>query len=106
MKRMEETQRNRLRPWTKDANEFNANLDGMLHEAEIMAVLAQAMLDQSYVDSYDFVVEKDYIKWATTVRDNMVRTVQAVKEKDFDTATDLVRDNNTKCSECHGAYRN
>lgn len=101
MKRLETAQRRRMRPWTKDANEFNAHLDGMLHESEVGAAMAAGMLHKSYA----LAGEGDYIGWSTKMRDNLVAATAATKEKNFDKATTVVRDVNLQCSDCHTAYR-
>lgn len=101
MRRMEDAHFNKLYKWTANGNEFEANKQDIAHEAAILATLGQIILDKSYA----LASEGDFRKFASTLRDNSLTVVEAVKENNFDKASAAVRDNNLQCSACHQAYR-
>jgi hypothetical protein len=101
MRRMETAQRSKLQPWTASQNDFVAKKDELIHEATVLAALAQIMMDESY----PLAGEGDYLNWAKTFRDNSLGIVEAAKANDFEKASDFYRDNNVQCDSCHGVYR-
>lgn len=101
MRRMETAQRTKLQPWTASQNDFVAKKDEIIHEANVLAALAQIMMDESY----PLAGEGDYQNWAKTFRDNALGIAEATKAGDFEKASDFYRDNNVQCDSCHGVYR-
>ncbi|HEY1066916.1 MAG TPA: hypothetical protein VGE52_12425, partial [Pirellulales bacterium] len=101
MKRMEVAQRDRLYKWTATEPEFAAKKAEIIHEARILAVLAQVILDSSY----SLAGEGDYRDFAQKLRENCLKTVAAAESGNFDAGRAAVADINLQCDACHGAYR-
>lgn len=101
MKRMEESQRLKLYKWTANQGEFEKNADGITHEARILAVMCQLIID----NSYGYNDGGDFQDLAVKLRDDCLTTIKAVESKDFDTARSAVANINLHCDNCHTAYR-
>ena len=60
MHRLDLAETGRLAPWTANAGEFNKHLDGVLHEAEIVAMIAQVIQQEGF----DYTDDKSYLGFA------------------------------------------
>lgn len=101
MKRMEDAQRLKLDKWTTTENEFTAKAEVIIYEAELMAMMSQIILDESY----SLASEGDYRDLATELRDLGVAIAQGTKDKQFDKVRSAVGSINKACDNCHTKYR-
>lgn len=101
MKRMEAAQDQRIRVWTGNAEELGKNTDEVVHEAELLAVLCQIILDKGFDNAGD----DTYQGWAKKLQQDCVELVAATKAKEADKAKALAGDIAKQCAACHEAYR-
>lgn len=101
MKRLELAQKDRLKPNLGSEEDFKGNLEVILHEASIIAVLAQVIQDKGY----DAAGEDDYLGWAKVMQKHAVDIVDACKQSQYQAASTAISQLTKSCSDCHGAYR-
>lgn len=101
MKRMEEGGQNSLTPWTASANEFKANKDKILHEAQLLAVLAEVIKHPSY----EYGQDANFVKYAEDLRNACLEIAEGAKNDNYDKARTGAGAMSKACSGCHGDFR-
>jgi hypothetical protein len=101
MKRMEEAGQNQLTPWTASANEFKANKDKILHEAQLLAVLAQVIKHPSY----EYGQDANFVKYADDLQNACLGIVEGAKTDNYDKARASAGAMSKACNACHGDFR-
>ena len=101
MWRMERAQRDRLAIWTANRSDFNRNLSGIKHEAEIVAALAQVIQDPSFLDADS----ESYSQYAQALQQSALAIREAVESKDADAARQAAGALSKACNDCHADYR-
>jgi hypothetical protein len=101
MSRMEQAHQQGLTLWTASSAEFAKNSDELLHEAQILAAIAEVIQREGF----EFADDEDYLKLAKDVRDNSLRVVEAVKQKKYDQARTAASEIGKACTTCHEGYR-
>jgi hypothetical protein len=101
MWRMERAQRDRLIIWTANRADFNRNLDGIKHEAEMVAALAQVIQHPSYTDAED----DSYIQYAKALQKAALEIRKAADEKNADAARTEAGKMSQACNNCHIDFR-
>jgi hypothetical protein len=101
MKRMEEAGQNQLTPWTADAGAFKANKDKILHEAQLLAVLAEVIKHPSY----EYGVDANFVKYADDLQNACLGIVEAAKTDNYDKARANAGLMSKACNSCHGEFR-
>ena len=101
MKWLEEAQQNRLSPWTASDAQFKKNNEKLLHEAQIVAALADVISRESY----EFGDDPDYVKFCTQLKKAALDVVEAVKGDNAADARKAVGVMGQSCSDCHEDYR-
>jgi len=101
MKRMEECHRLKLYLWTGNEGELKKHEKEAVEEAELLATLGQVILD----GSYPLATERDYMEYATALRDAAKDIAAGVRSNNFDQARKGSVAINKACDQCHGAYR-
>jgi hypothetical protein len=101
MQRMEQAQTQVLVPWTADAGEFKKNSDKILHEAQLLAVIAEVIQREGFEYSDD----ETYLKFAKQMQAAALGVVEATRKKDFDEARKATGQIGKSCSACHAGYR-
>ena len=101
MRRMELAQDRRIRGWTASADDFSKNAENIQHEAELLAVMCQIIMDKSYPTAEG----EDYQGWAKQLQQDCIDIVAAVKSKNHDAASKASSDMLKQCSACHEGYR-
>lgn len=102
MKRMEASQDQRIRQWTSNAEEFGKNLAELEHEAQLLAVMSEAILDKG---SNENAGNEDYQGWGKKLQQDCIDLLVAVKAKDHGKSQVLAADIAKQCAACHGGYR-
>lgn len=102
MHRLDAAQGGRLAPWTANAADFSKHLDGILHEAEIVAMVAEVIQR----DGYDFTDDKSYLGFAHEMQAQALDLASAAKAKNYDQARTAAGKLAQACSNCHGGFRN
>jgi len=101
MQRLEIAFDSRIRVWTGNANEFRANSEELLHEAELIAAIAHAMQQEGF----EYADDDDYVAFTNQMRDAASAVAKAVRDNDADGARTAAGNIAKSCSECHEGYR-
>ncbi len=101
MKRMELSQRERLGPWTANGGEFARNRDAVLREAQLLAMIAEVIKDQSY----EYADDSTYRGYVDELQRHCLEIIEAAKNGDFPKAQSAAARVNQTCDRCHGDYR-
>lgn len=101
MLRMKDAERGRLDTWTANQQEFDRNKETIVHEAQILAVLAEVI--QS--DGYEYAEDDGYRRYAEELKHQCRAMLQAVAADQFEPAQSAAVKANKSCDDCHGDYR-
>jgi hypothetical protein len=101
MQRMEQAHQQNLAVWTADAGEFKKNTDQILHEAQLLAMIAEVIQREGYEYSDD----ATYLGYARQMQAAALGVVEAAKEKNFEGARKATGQIGKACSKCHEGYR-
>lgn len=101
MKRLEMSYQGKLKPFTASKAEFASNLEQVLHEAEIVAVLSEILLKEGMEDADD----EDYAGYAQRMKKASREIVDAVKLNNAEAASKAAGEISKSCAECHEGYR-
>ncbi|HAY82382.1 MAG TPA: hypothetical protein DCY79_21450 [Planctomycetaceae bacterium] len=101
MKKIDQIMKEKLQPWTANANDFKANSGEIVHQAEIIAAVAEVLTREGMEDAGD----EDYDGFSIRMRDASRQIVDAVKLKNDENARKAVGEIMKSCSECHESYR-
>jgi hypothetical protein len=86
---------------TASQAEFTKQLDVALHEAEIVAAIAEVVRQPDF----EYHDDDSYLGYAASMRDAAVRVRDACLKKDYDSARTAVGGISKSCNDCHGDYR-
>ena len=101
MQRLENAQQGNLQPATASKNEFAANTEQILHEAEVVAAIGEVLQKEGMVDADD----SDYTGYAEAMKQAALEIVEAVKTNNDEQARKAVGEISKACSQCHENYR-
>jgi len=101
MQRLESSQQGKLQPFTASKAEFSSNVDELLHQAQIVAVLSEILLKEGMEDADD----EDYAGYAQRMKKASLEIVDAVKLNNDEAARKAVGEISKACTECHEGYR-
>jgi hypothetical protein len=101
MARMKQAHEEGVAVWTSSSTEFSKNSDRLLHEAQVLATLAEVIQREGFEDADS----EDYRKFAQAVRDGSLQIVDAVKQKKYDQARAASGEISKSCTSCHENYR-
>lgn len=101
MHRLDLAQTGRLAPWTANAAEFNKHLDAVLHEAEIVAMIAQVIQQEGF----DYTDDKNYLGFARDMQTQALDIAAAAKSKNYDQARTAAGKLSQACNSCHASFR-
>lgn len=101
MQRLEKALDGRLRPWSADQREFERNRPASVHEAEIIAALAE-IIQREY---YEYVDDDDYLELCRQLNRHALAARTAAREGDLSTLQMAVGEMAKTCSGCHEDYR-
>jgi hypothetical protein len=101
MWRLERAQRDRLAIWTANRADFNRNLRGIKHEAEMVAALSQVIQDPSFPDADS----ESYSEYARALQQSALAIRDAAERKDADAARQAAGMLSKACNDCHADYR-
>ena len=82
-------------------NDFNKQLEKLLHEVEIVAAIGEAIQRPDY----EYHDDDTYRGYASQMRDAAVKARAAVQKSDYDAARTAVGEIKKSCDACHGDYR-
>ena len=101
MQRLEIALEERLKPQTSDAGAFEDNVESVMHEAEMIAAMAEILMKPEMEDGED----EDYMSFSNRMKAAGREIVDAVKLNDADRASKAVGEITKACDECHEFYR-
>ena len=101
MQRLEIALEERLKPQTSDAGAFEDNVESVMHEAELVAAMAEILMKPEMEDGED----EDYMSFSNRMKAAGREIVDAVKLNDADRASKAVGEITKACDECHEFYR-
>ena len=101
MELLEDSFAETLKPGTGSKTEMNKKASAILHQANLVAAIGQALTK----DGMDEAEEEDYSKYAVEMSKAAMELSAAVKVKDYDTAAAAVNTINQSCSNCHDEWR-
>lgn len=101
MKRLETAERERLSPWVANEGEFQRKVDGILHEAQIVAALAEIIQREEY----EFWDDDSYLEYARSLGKAAREIAAAAEANDYQAARKAAGEMSKSCSACHEDYR-
>lgn len=101
MLRLEQSHQERLAKWLASKREFNAQRERIVHEAELVAMLAQVLATEGMQDADD----DEYTSYCEMLREASQAVIDAVNRNDYDSARQSAGEIYKSCSECHELYR-
>lgn len=101
MKRMDQADKERLKPLLSAEKDFKENKEQILHEASIMAVLAEVIQDKGYDDAGD----DQYLKLAKAMKAASIQLIDACKQDAYENARTANAALFKTCSDCHTDFR-
>ncbi|UUO05390.1 cytochrome c [Blastopirellula sp. J2-11] len=101
MQRLDMGFEKKLKKWVASEAEFRSNKSEILHEAQIIAAIAQAMKQEGF-DYYD---DDDYVGFCDKMHNAALDMVKAVTNDDPALAREAGGAIAGACSDCHGSYR-
>lgn len=101
MRRMEQADEERLALWTIDRRTWRRNAEAGRHEAQVLAALAEAIMQPTAYDGDD----EDYQAYARALRDAATAIATAAEEEDQPAAQAAYKKAMQSCMDCHADYR-
>ena len=101
MQRLEISGEKNLAAWTSNDAEFSANGEQVLHDAEIVATIAEVLTREGLEDAGD----EEYTAFAKRMQAAALNAVAAVKSNSGEQARTAVGEINKACADCHASYR-
>lgn len=101
MARMEVAQQKRLKPLTGSAREFSRGAEDALHEAEVLAALAEVIIQEGFDDAGD----ETYDAFARELRDAAKELSAAAEQDNYESARQALGRAGQACAACHENYR-
>jgi hypothetical protein len=101
MQRLEQAQQQGIGVWTSNAGEFSKHADSLLHEAELIAAIAEVIQKTGF----EFADDETYLGFAKQMRDQALEVISAVKGKNYDAARTASGQIDKACSSCHEGFR-
>jgi hypothetical protein len=102
MKRLEHAQQQGLAVWTANPGEFSRHADKLLHEAQMIAALAEVISREGY----EFADDETYREFAQTMQIQALAVRDAVEQNNYEPARQAVGEISKACSNCHEGFRN
>ena len=101
MQRLEQAHQQGLTPWTSDAGQFKQHSGRLLHEAQVLAAIAEVIQR----DGFEYTDDESYLGFAKAMRGQAQEVTDAVQKNDYERARKAVGQIEKSCSSCHEAFR-
>ena len=101
MRRLEVALQDRLGPLVASEPEFKRGAEDALHQAQVIAALAEVLTQEGFDDAGD----EDYDAFARTLRDAAADISSAAEQENYSPIRDAYGRASKACSECHDLYR-
>jgi hypothetical protein len=101
MQRLDAAFEGQLRKHSASKSEFAANKERIVHEAEIIAMIAEVLNKDGMEDFGD----ETYMDFAKDLKDQARAAVEGVREDDYEKVRAAVGNLDQTCNACHDSYR-
>ena len=101
MQRMEQALKGNVSPSLSNASEFRKRKQAIAQDAEILALLAEVICEESH----GFADDETYLGHARTLREASRKLRRAIGDGSYEAARAAAGDVSQSCSECHDGYR-
>lgn len=101
MRRIEKAHQSGLSKWLAEPGEFRRHRDDVLHEAQLLAMLAQVVGQESY-EGWD---DAPYAEYSAALRQAAQDMAKAAEQNEYPPARDALGRATKACSDCHERYR-
>lgn len=101
MSRMEQAFDKKINPFLANKSEFSAHAEEILHEAQVLAAISEAIQHEGF----EFWDDEDYLEYARRMRDAALEIVNGVKQNNYEQARAAAGEVSKSCTECHESYR-
>lgn len=101
MQRLEAAQEKKLAKWTANADSFSDEIEGVMHEAEMIAAIAETLTREGMEDGDD----ETYAGFANLMKRSALDVVAAVRSNNAADARKATGEIAKACSDCHDNYR-
>jgi hypothetical protein len=101
MRRLKIAQEEKLNGWTASAGEFKKHTDQILHEAQLVAALAEVISR----DGFEYADDDAYVDFCKQLKKSALDVVDAVKQNNADNARTAMSAMGKTCNACHDGYR-
>lgn len=101
MERLEAAHQRRLRDWTSNSRELAANKARIRHEAEVIAVIAEALTKEGMDDGED----DDYAGHCERMKRFALEIINSIELGQVDNVPRATGEIGKACSDCHEFYR-
>ncbi|HEX3656230.1 MAG TPA: cytochrome c [Pirellulales bacterium] len=102
MRRMEEARAGgKVAKWLSGKNDFKKNKDGLLREAQLLAMFSEIIKAKGFESGDD----ESYQKYAAALQKQCLAMLEAIKTDDQDKAQSAFAQVGKACDTCHGDFR-
>jgi cytochrome c556 len=98
---MEEAGQTHITPWTASSNDFKANKDKLVHEAQLLAIMAQVIKDPSY----EYGQDAKFVQFAEDLVNACIDIADGAKTDNYDKVRTAAGAMSKACNNCHGEFR-
>lgn len=96
-----ETAQGQMSLWTSSAKEFRQNQDRLLHETQILAMLAEVLKDPGY----EYAEDETFQEYVSALQQSCLDLIEAVRQDMFDKAQESAGAVYKSCNACHEDFR-
>ena len=90
-----------LKPGIANKTEFNGSIEDVLHEASLVAAMAQVLAREDMTNADD----DEYLEYAVQMQKAATQIVEACQNNDYDGASEGVNAVLQSCTICHEVFR-
>lgn len=101
MQRIDRSDKERIKPWIANESEFKQHREPLLHEAEMIAALAEIF----HQEDYEFYDDDDFVAYCKRLQKQAQELAGAIKNQNLPEVQKLYGDLNKTCSACHEIYK-
>jgi hypothetical protein len=101
MRRLKFAQEEKLNGWTASPGEFKKHTSEILHEAQLVAALAEVISR----DGFEYADDDTYVDYCKQLKKSALDVVDAVKQNNAENARSAMSAMGKTCTACHDGYR-
>ena len=101
MQRLEQSYEQRLKRWSANQAEFEKNRSALIHEAQILAALAEIIQQPAY----EFYDDDDYLSYCSQLKIHAQHVAAGSQESNLKKVQKHLGELSKTCSRCHEGYK-